>query len=138
MMSEKLCLQWNNFKDIKNSAFGNLSNNVDFADVTLTCGKSEIFYGDNTEKAQTVLCTFAKCVEKKAKASAFKIISNQIIWKEYLFSATSVTRLQGCIFRSTCSHPELTKDHVLTSACVEIFKTVTTNAVNKSIWRKKD
>ena len=51
MMSEKLCLQWNNFKDIKNSAFGNLSNNVDFADVTLTCGKSEIFYGDNTEKS---------------------------------------------------------------------------------------
>ena len=23
---------------------------------------------------------------------------------------------QGCIFRLTCSHPELTKDHVLTSA----------------------
>ena len=23
---------------------------------------------------------------------------------------------QGCIFRLTCSHPELTEDHVLTSA----------------------
>ena len=44
---------------------------------------------------------------------------------------------QGCIFCLTCSHPELTKDHVLTSAYVKIFKTVTRNAVNKSVWRKK-
>ena len=41
--------------------------------------------------------------------------------------------LQGCIFRLTCSHPELTKDHVLTSAYVKIFRTVTRNAVNKSV-----
>ena len=39
---------------------------------------------------------------------------------------------QGCIFRLTCSHPELT-DHVLTSAYVKIFRTVTRNAVNKSV-----
>ena len=45
---------------------------------------------------------------------------------------------QGCIFRLTCSYPELTKDHVLTSAYVNIFRTVTRNAVNKSVWRKKD
>ena len=45
---------------------------------------------------------------------------------------------QGCIFRLTCSHPELTEDHVLTSAFVKIFRTVTRNAVNKSVWRKKD
>ena len=45
---------------------------------------------------------------------------------------------QGCIFRLTCSHPELTEDHVLTSAYVKIFRTVTKNAVNKSVWRKKD
>ena len=37
-----------------------------------------------------------------------------------------------------CSYPELTKDHVLTSAYVKIFRTVTRNAVNKSVWRKKD
>ena len=48
------------------------------------------------------------------------------------------TRLQGCIFRLTCSHPELTEDHVLTSTYVKIFRTVTRNAVNKSVWRKKD
>ena len=44
---------------------------------------------------------------------------------------------QGCIFRLTCSHPELTEDHVLTSAYVKIFRTVTRNAVKKSVWRKK-
>ena len=44
---------------------------------------------------------------------------------------------QGCIFRLTCSHPELTEDHVLISAYVKIFRTVTRNAVNKSVWRKK-
>ena len=45
---------------------------------------------------------------------------------------------QGCIFRLTCSYPELTEDHVLTSAYVKVFRTVTRNAVNKSVWRKKD
>ena len=40
---------------------------------------------------------------------------------------------QGCIFRLTCSHRELTKDHVLTSTYVNIFRTVTRNAVNKSV-----
>ena len=47
------------------------------------------------------------------------------------------THMQGCIFRLTCSHPELTEDHLLTSAYVKIFRTVTRNAVNKSVWRKK-
>ena len=40
---------------------------------------------------------------------------------------------QGCIFRLTCSYPELTEDHVLTSPYVKIFRTVTRNAVNKSV-----
>ena len=39
---------------------------------------------------------------------------------------------QGCISCGTCSCPELTEDHVLTSAYVKIFRTVTRNAVNKS------
>ena len=46
--------------------------------------------------------------------------------------------LQGCISCGTCSYPELTEDHVLTSAYVKIFRIVTNNAVNKSFWRKKD
>ena len=45
---------------------------------------------------------------------------------------------QWCIIRLTCSYPELTKDHVLTSAYVIIFRTVARNAVNKSAWRKKN
>ena len=36
-MSEKLCLQWNNFKDNVNSAFVNLREDKDFSDVTLAC-----------------------------------------------------------------------------------------------------
>ena len=40
--------------------------------------------------------------------------------------------LQGCISCGTCSYPELTEDHVLTSAYVKIFRIVTRNAANKS------
>jgi|OM-RGC.v1.035455767 BTB/POZ domain. len=41
MMSNKLCLKWNDFKDIRNSSFGNLRNDVDFADVTLACEEGQ-------------------------------------------------------------------------------------------------
>ena len=37
IMSEKLCLQWNDFKQNVNSAFGNLRNDTEFTDVTLAC-----------------------------------------------------------------------------------------------------
>ena len=40
---------------------------------------------------------------------------------------------QGCIFRLTCSHRELTEEHVLTSAYVKISRTLTINAKNKSV-----
>ena len=36
-MSEKLCLQWNDFLDNAKSAFGSLREDSDFADVTLAC-----------------------------------------------------------------------------------------------------
>ena len=36
-MSEKLCLQWNDFQDNIKSAFGKLREDNDFADVTLAC-----------------------------------------------------------------------------------------------------
>ena len=36
-MSEKLCLQWNDFKDNVTSAFGNLRDDNNFTDVTLAC-----------------------------------------------------------------------------------------------------
>ena len=44
-----------------------------------------------------------------------------------------IVKSQRCIFRLTCSHPELTEDHVFTSAYVKFFRTVTRNAVNKSV-----
>ena len=36
-MSEKLCLKWNDFQENVNTAFGNLREDNDFADVTLAC-----------------------------------------------------------------------------------------------------
>ena len=36
-MSEKLCLQWNDFQENIKSAFGNLREDNDFTDVTLAC-----------------------------------------------------------------------------------------------------
>ena len=36
-MSEKLCLKWNDFQENVNTAFGNLSEDKDFSDVTLAC-----------------------------------------------------------------------------------------------------
>ena len=36
-MSEKLCLQWNDFKENINSAFGRLKDDKEFVDVTLAC-----------------------------------------------------------------------------------------------------
>ena len=36
-MSEKLCLQWNDFKENVTSAFGSLREDNHFADVTLAC-----------------------------------------------------------------------------------------------------
>ena len=36
-MSEKLCLQWNDFKENVNSAFVRLRDDKEFTDVTLAC-----------------------------------------------------------------------------------------------------
>ena len=36
-MSKKLCLQWNDFMENVNSAFGKLRDNKEFTDVTLIC-----------------------------------------------------------------------------------------------------
>ena len=44
---------------------------------------------------------------------------------------------QGNINRETCSSPEPTQDHVLTSAYVKHFCTVATNAVNIECLREK-
>ena len=40
-MSEKLCLQWNDFQENLRSAFGSLKEDKDFTDVTLACEDGE-------------------------------------------------------------------------------------------------
>ena len=42
-MSDKLCLQWNDFKENATSAFGILREDNDFADVTLACEDGKQF-----------------------------------------------------------------------------------------------
>merc|ERR1712129_333538 len=37
VMSEKLCLKWNDFQENINSAFGSLRNDTNLSDVTLAC-----------------------------------------------------------------------------------------------------
>ena len=36
-MAEKLCLQWNDFRENVKTAFGNLKEDTNFTDVTLFC-----------------------------------------------------------------------------------------------------
>ena len=44
-MSEKLCLQWNDFKDNVLTAFSSLRGETDFADVTLACEDGDLMEG---------------------------------------------------------------------------------------------
>ena len=43
-MSEKLCLQWNDFKENVNSAFGRLREDKEFIDVSLVCEDDQVIY----------------------------------------------------------------------------------------------
>ena len=61
------------------------------------------------------------------------VLSQIVLLLLYNSRFIQVSENQGCIFRLTCSNPELTEDHVLTSAYVKIFRVVTRNAVNKSV-----
>ena len=51
-MAEKLCLQWNDFKENVTSAFGSLREDSDFADVTLACED-----GKQVEAHKVILAT---------------------------------------------------------------------------------
>ena len=82
---------------------------------------------------------FLSIVLKRAKINRATLTrhGSYCFWSDFVsFFAFCVS--QGCISCGMCSYPELTKDHVLTSAYVNTFRTVTRNAVNKSVWRKKD
>ena len=43
VMSEKLCLKWNDFQENVNTAFGRLRDNKEFSDVTLACEDGQQF-----------------------------------------------------------------------------------------------
>ena len=58
-MSEKLCLQWNDFKENAISAFGSLRNDKDFTDVTLACED-----GQQMEAHKVILASSSTFFEK--------------------------------------------------------------------------
>ena len=58
-MSEKLCLQWNDFQENVNSAFGRLRNDVEFTDVTLACED-----GQHMEAHKVILAASSPFFEK--------------------------------------------------------------------------
>ena len=75
-------------------------------------------------------CVFDICVINALYQFGHEHIMGDILSSTYKYLDTHV---QGCIFRLTCSYPELTEDHVLTSAYVKILRTVTRNAVNEGV-----
>ena len=58
-MSEKLCLQWNDFKENVNSAFGRLRDDKEFTDVTLACED-----GQQMEAHKVILAACSPFFEK--------------------------------------------------------------------------
>ena len=58
-MSEKLCLQWNDFKQNVNSAFGSLRNDKEFTNVTLACED-----GQQMEAHKVILAASSPFFEK--------------------------------------------------------------------------
>ena len=59
VMSEQLCLQWNDFRENVNSAFGSLRNDKDFTDVTLACED-----GQQMEAHKVILAASSPFFEK--------------------------------------------------------------------------
>ena len=58
-MSEKLCLQWNDFKENVNSAFGKLRDDKQFTDITLVCED-----GQQMEAHKVILASSSPFFEK--------------------------------------------------------------------------
>ena len=63
-MSEKLLLQWNDFKENANSAFGKLRDDEEFSDVTLVCKDSQ-----QMEAHKVILSSSSPFFEKILKKS---------------------------------------------------------------------
>ena len=63
-MSEKLCLQWNNFKENITASFGSLRHDEDFADVTLACED-----GKQVEAHKVILASSSPVFQKILKSN---------------------------------------------------------------------
>ena len=63
-MSEKLCLQWNDFKENANSAFGKLRSDKEFTDETLVCDD-----GQQMEVYKVILASSSPFFEKTLQKS---------------------------------------------------------------------
>ena len=61
-MSERLCLNWNDFQDNVKSAFGNLRDDQDFADVSLACED-----GQRIEAHKVILAASSPVLQKLLK-----------------------------------------------------------------------
>ena len=86
-MSEKLCLQWNDFHENIQSAFGNLREDNDFADVTLACED-----GQQVEAHKVIL------------AASSPFFQKLLAWNKHSHPLISVTT-KGC--SHSCTEPEL-------------------------------
>ena len=64
-MSEKLCLQWNDFKENINSAFEKLREDKEFTDVTLVCEDGQLIEGHKVILA--TLSPFFENILQKSK-----------------------------------------------------------------------
>ena len=72
-----------------------------------------------------------------ANSKLVEVVTIADVDSENMLTIVWCSLIQGCIFRLTCSHPELTEDHVLTSAYVKIFRIDTRNAVNIGCLKEK-
>ena len=59
VMSEQLCLQWNDFKENVNSAYGSLRNDKELTNVTLACED-----GQQMESHKVILASLSPFFEK--------------------------------------------------------------------------
>ena len=107
-MSEKLCLQWNDFKDIVSSAFGSLRNNHDFADVTLACEN-----GNQFEVHKVILASCSPFFKNLLQIHKHK---HQLIYMRGLSSDTLAAVLDFLYFGEANVAPENLNEFIALAA----------------------
>ena len=107
-MSEKLCLQWNDFKAIVSSAFGSLRNNHDFADVTLACEN-----GNQFEVHKVILASCSPFFKNLLQIHKHK---HQLIYMRGLSSDTLAAVLDFLYFGEANVAPENLNDFLALAA----------------------